>query len=84
MLVDPCTPKGYSHSAESLKLSPGSFGEKNTLFSTLRPKGNFSECRSAALMMLQNGKGCKFSLYSIVEFCVMNFSFLKLFVNNYV
>ncbi|KAF3431464.1 hypothetical protein FNV43_RR26195 [Rhamnella rubrinervis] len=55
MSIDPCTPKGYSHSA-GLKLSPASFGEKNTLFSTLRPKGNFSECRSAALMMLQNGK----------------------------
>ncbi|XP_015901282.2 probable apyrase 6 [Ziziphus jujuba] len=54
--IDPCTPKGYSHSEQSLELSPGSLDEKNGIFSTLLPKGNFSECRSAALMMLQKGK----------------------------
>lgn len=54
--IDPCTPKGYSHSEQSLELSPGSLDEKNRIFSTLQPMGNFSECRSAALMMLQKGK----------------------------
>lgn len=75
MPIDPCTPKGYSSSAESLKLSPGSLGEKDTLFSTLQPRGNFSECRSAALMMLQNGKGYKSSLRGVVEFCIPDLYF---------
>lgn len=56
-LLDPCTPKGYSHNVESWKLSPGSLEEKSKYFATLQSKGNFSECRSAALMLLQKGKG---------------------------
>jgi len=56
-LLDPCTPKGYSHNVESWKLSPDSFEEKSKYFATLQSKGNFSECRSAALMLLQKGKG---------------------------
>lgn len=55
-LIDPCTPKGYLHNAESWKLAPGLLDEKNGL-STLQSNGNFSECRSAALLMLQKGKG---------------------------
>ncbi|XP_062161484.1 probable apyrase 6 [Alnus glutinosa] len=55
-LLDPCTPKGYSHNVESWKLSPGSLEEKSKYFATLQSKGNFSECRSAALMLLQKGK----------------------------
>ncbi|KAK0574452.1 hypothetical protein LWI29_023924 [Acer saccharum] len=54
--VDPCSPKGYSHEIELSKLSPGSLAEKNKYLSTLQAKGNFSECRSAALMLLQKGK----------------------------
>ncbi|PON67052.1 Nucleoside phosphatase [Trema orientale] len=54
--IDPCTPTGYSYVAESLKLSPGLLDEKNRYSSTLQSKGNFSECRSAALMLLQKGK----------------------------
>lgn len=54
-LIDPCTPKGYLHNAESWKLAPGLLDEKNG-FSTLQSNGNFSECRSAALLMLQKGK----------------------------
>ncbi|PNT17006.1 hypothetical protein POPTR_010G169100v4 [Populus trichocarpa] len=53
---DPCTPKGYSHVVESWKLSPGSLTEKNRFVSTLHSRGNFSECRSAALTLLQKGK----------------------------
>ncbi|KAL5553849.1 hypothetical protein UlMin_041250, partial [Ulmus minor] len=56
MKIDPCTPKGYQHSTESSKLSPGSLDEKNTHLSPLQSKGNFSACRSTALMMLQKGK----------------------------
>ncbi|KAG2707178.1 hypothetical protein I3843_05G124200 [Carya illinoinensis] len=56
ILIDPCTPKGYSHSVESWKLSPGSLDTKNRYLATLQSKGNFSECRNAALMLLQKGK----------------------------
>jgi apyrase len=57
IFVDPCTPKGYSHNAELGKLSPGSLEQQNRYLADLQSKGNFSECRSAALMMLQKGKG---------------------------
>ncbi|KAK4598512.1 hypothetical protein RGQ29_015820 [Quercus rubra] len=53
--IDPCTPKGYSHNLESWKLSPGSLEQKNRNLVDLQSKGNFSECRSAALMLLQKG-----------------------------
>lgn len=56
--VDPCTPNGYSHISESEALSPGYMVERNRYLSTFHSKGNFSECRSVALMLLQKGKGC--------------------------
>ncbi|XP_050371986.1 probable apyrase 6 isoform X2 [Argentina anserina] len=56
MTIDPCTPKGYLYDMESAKLSPGSLGEKDKYLSALQSRGNFSECRSAANMMLQKGK----------------------------
>ncbi|CAL5396271.1 unnamed protein product [Camellia sinensis] len=55
-LIDPCTPSGYSHDMKSWTLSPGSMAEKSKDSSALQPKGNFSECRSAALTLLQKGK----------------------------
>lgn len=54
--VDPCSPKGYIHDRETWKLSPGSLAEKNEFETSLQSKGNFSECRSAALMLLQKEK----------------------------
>lgn len=60
MLIDPCTPKGYSH-AEPLKLSPDSVDDKERLLSTFDSKGNFSECRSAAFKLLQKENGRQFS-----------------------
>ncbi|KAL0551714.1 hypothetical protein IC582_010803 [Cucumis melo] len=54
--VDPCTPNGYSHISESEALSPGYMVERNRYLSTFHSKGNFSECRSVALMLLQKGK----------------------------
>ncbi|KAK4402988.1 putative apyrase 6 [Sesamum angolense] len=51
--MDPCTPRGYAPDKDALKLSPTSLIEKNTYLSTLLPSGNFSECRSAALKLLQ-------------------------------
>ncbi|KAK9277010.1 hypothetical protein L1049_006549 [Liquidambar formosana] len=53
--IDPCTPKGYSHNMKSWNFSPDSLAEKK-YSSTLHPRGSFSECRSAALMLLQKGK----------------------------
>ncbi|GLT27799.1 hypothetical protein SLA2020_027720 [Shorea laevis] len=54
--IDPCSPKGYLHDRELWKLSPGSLAEKSKFLTTLQARGNFSECRSAALMLLQKGK----------------------------
>ncbi|XP_028117070.1 probable apyrase 6 [Camellia sinensis] len=54
--IDPCTPSGYSHDAKSWTVSHSSMAEKSKYLSAVLPKGNFSECRSAALMLLQKGK----------------------------
>lgn len=64
--IDPCTPAGYSYNVDSGKFSPGSDSEKSHLQSKVQTRGNFSECRSAALMLLQTGKGC------IQLFCIVN------------
>ncbi|XP_027097343.1 probable apyrase 6 [Coffea arabica] len=55
-LMDPCIPRGYTHDTGSGKLSPGSLAEKSRYLSALQPGGNFSECRSASLMLLQKDK----------------------------
>jgi len=65
--IDPCTPAGYSYSMDSWKSSPSSHSEKNQYQPTVRTRGNFSECRSAALMLLQKGKGCVLILVCIVR-----------------
>ncbi|XP_022734058.1 probable apyrase 6 isoform X2 [Durio zibethinus] len=54
MYIDPCTLKGYMPG--SLKLSLDSMAEKNKYIPELQARGNFSACRSAALMLLQKGK----------------------------
>ncbi|KAL3501418.1 hypothetical protein ACH5RR_035867 [Cinchona calisaya] len=55
-LMDPCTPRGYMHNMASRKLSPSSLAEKSRYLSDLHPNGNFSECRSASLKLLQKDK----------------------------
>ncbi|KAJ8773762.1 hypothetical protein K2173_006412 [Erythroxylum novogranatense] len=55
-IIDPCTPKDYSHATVAWKLAPGPSTEKNKLPSLFHSKGNFSECRTAALTLLQKGK----------------------------
>ncbi|OAY78702.1 putative apyrase 6 [Ananas comosus] len=59
VFVDPCTPKGYSHSVETLEVTTG--GALKSKVEHHQPAvhagGNFSECRSAALMLLQKEKG---------------------------
>lgn len=52
--MDPCTPRGYTDDMKLEKLSP--LTEKSRYLSALHPTGNFSECRSASLMLLQKGK----------------------------
>ncbi|GLT27660.1 hypothetical protein SLA2020_026420 [Shorea laevis] len=54
--ADPCSPRGYLHDRESWKMCPGSLPERNEFLSKLQSSGNFSECRSLALMLLQMGK----------------------------
>ena len=54
--IDPCTPAGYSYNVNSWKSSPSSHNERSQYQSTVQTRGNFSECRSAALMLLQKGK----------------------------
>lgn len=52
--IDPCTPKGYGQDAESSNYSPDSLSQKYT--SAFHAVGNFSECRAAALKLLDKGK----------------------------
>ncbi|KAK1413751.1 hypothetical protein QVD17_35531 [Tagetes erecta] len=53
--LDPCSPKGYKHSLIKENVTPSSLGEKNKQ-PILHASGNFSECRSASLTLLQKGK----------------------------
>lgn len=54
---DPCIPKGYLHDMEALKLSSaGTFSSKMEYHPVAQAVGNFSECRSAAKMLLQKEK----------------------------
>ncbi|KAM7269315.1 hypothetical protein ACFE04_024812 [Oxalis oulophora] len=53
--TDPCFPKGYLYETALQKLSPVSLYE-NKHESAIQSGGNFSECRSASLMLLQKGK----------------------------
>nr|GLL34215.1 probable apyrase 6 isoform X1 [Ipomoea trifida] len=54
--MDPCTPRGYARDTEPWKFSPSYSAEKSRYLSTLNPIGNFTECRSASLSLLQKGK----------------------------
>ncbi|PWA78369.1 GDA1/CD39 nucleoside phosphatase family protein [Artemisia annua] len=54
--VDPCSPKGYKHSLMIGNITPISFVKTNEQLSIPQASGNFSECRSASLTLLQKGK----------------------------
>ncbi|KAI3744506.1 hypothetical protein L1987_57589 [Smallanthus sonchifolius] len=56
VLLDPCSPKGYKHNLIKGNITPSSLIEKNEQSSILHASGNFSECRSASLTLLQKGK----------------------------
>ncbi|KAK9074594.1 hypothetical protein SSX86_007192 [Deinandra increscens subsp. villosa] len=54
--LDPCSPKGYKHNSIIENAIPSSLVENNVQSSVLQASGNFSECRSASLTLLQKGK----------------------------
>ncbi|KAL8230037.1 hypothetical protein R6Q57_014937 [Mikania cordata] len=54
--LDPCSPRGYKHNLVIENGTPSSLAEKNKQISILQATGNFSECRSASLTLLQKGK----------------------------
>ncbi|XP_006827247.2 probable apyrase 6 isoform X1 [Amborella trichopoda] len=55
-LIDPCTPTGYHHDLDMLKMSIVVPYANNGSLPSVHAVGNFTECRSAALMLLQKGK----------------------------
>ena len=58
-LVDPCAPRGYSHNEVMVRTSVAS---RSTLENQYvdSGSGNFTECRSTSLLLLQKGKGKKY------------------------
>lgn len=54
--IDPCTPRGYLHDNGTWKLSRN---------------GNFSECRSASLKLLQRGKGIFIGHFIVMFFIIV-------------
>lgn len=66
--MDPCTPRGYTHDYINSDELSTSLTEKNKYLSKLHPSGNFSECKSASLTLLQKGNGIsKFFLYGVIS-----------------
>jgi apyrase len=58
-LVDPCAPKGYSHKRRvTVKTSGASRSNLENQYVD-NGSGNFKECRSSSLMIMQEGKGKK-------------------------
>lgn len=68
--LDPCTPRGYAPEKEALKVSP-SLIEKKSYLSTFFPSGNFSECRSASLKLLQRGQGILSDFFHMLLWCTL-------------
>ncbi|KAK1425786.1 hypothetical protein QVD17_21145 [Tagetes erecta] len=56
VILDPCSPKGYKHNLQTGNITPSSLVKENDQLSILHASGNFSECRSASLTLLQKGK----------------------------
>jgi len=55
-LVDPCAPRGYSHNGQVMVRTSGA--SRSTLENQYvdSGNGNFTECRSTSLLLLQKGK----------------------------
>ncbi|KAL6859371.1 hypothetical protein ACP4OV_017630 [Aristida adscensionis] len=54
---DPCTPRGFTRMSGSVKLPASVLESKFEYRPFAHAVGNFSECRSAVVTMLQKGKG---------------------------
>ncbi|KAK8941508.1 putative apyrase 6 [Platanthera guangdongensis] len=54
--TDPCSPKGYSHSVSPTSVSFPTAGSSSEHHSIAYARGNFSECKSAAVILLQKEK----------------------------
>lgn len=68
--IDPCTPRGYASEKEAWKVPPASLVEKNRYLPTLLPNGNFTECRSASLKLLQKDQGIFFMYFFLLVFYI--------------
>ncbi|CAN8266691.1 unnamed protein product [Cochlearia groenlandica] len=55
MFTDPCAPKGYKLDTSTQKHLSGFFAEESRLSASFQAGGNYSQCRSAALTILQEG-----------------------------
>ena len=58
-LVDPCAPKGFSHKRKVLARTGGASRSNLENQYVDNGSGNYKECRSSSLMMMQEGKGKK-------------------------
>ncbi|KAI3796051.1 hypothetical protein L1987_38713 [Smallanthus sonchifolius] len=56
VLLYPCSPKGYKHNLIKENVTPSSLIQKDEQSPIQHASGNFSECRSASLTLLQKGK----------------------------
>ncbi|KAF3592932.1 hypothetical protein DY000_02025078 [Brassica cretica] len=64
--ADPCAPKGYNLDTITQKHLSGFLAEESKLASSFQAVGNYSECRSAALSILQEGNDkCSYQHCSI-------------------
>lgn len=57
IFTDPCAPKGYNLDANTQKHLSGLLAEESRLSDSFQAGGNYSQCRSAALTILQDGNG---------------------------
>lgn len=63
-MVDPCTPRGYERTADvNTRHSATISTATHTAVSTVISSGNFSECRTAAQLLLKQGHGNEFPAY---------------------
>nr|AAK62457.1 putative nucleoside triphosphatase [Arabidopsis thaliana] len=66
IFTDPCAPKGYNLDANTQKHLSGLLAEESRLSDSFQAGGNYSQCRSAALTILQDGnEKCSYQHCSI-------------------
>ncbi|KAL1215302.1 putative apyrase 6 [Cardamine amara subsp. amara] len=66
IFTDPCAPKGYNLDTKTQKHLSGLLAEKSRFSDSFQAGGNYSECRSAALTILQEGnEKCSYQHCSI-------------------